>query len=210
MEGAQEFNSAFLLSPDGALGVYRKRRPLPFAEALPFEGALGFLRGWFPAMAAFGAGQGPASLALPLPDGGALQVAPLICYEALFNAHAREGVQQGAQLLLNLTNDSWFLSEPQARLHLALVALRSIETRRPQVRATNTGLTALVLPNGDLVGRTQYGAQQVAHYEVPLVESAAAPLQRYGDRAGLLFLLLATVCLPLSLWERERVRDFPR
>jgi len=78
-------------------------------------------------------------------------VAPLICYDALDPRHALRAVRDGAEVIVTLSNDSWFTAGNAAWLHLVGAAFRSIETRRPQLRATNTGISAVISATGDVV-----------------------------------------------------------
>ena len=78
-----------------------------------------------------------------------VRVAPLICFEDTIGELARhfvlpEANRAGANLLVNVTNDGWFLHSPGSHQHLANAIFRCIETRRPMVRAANTGVTCFV------------------------------------------------------------------
>jgi apolipoprotein N-acyltransferase len=75
----------------------------------------------------------------------------LICYDAVSPRLARDAVRGGAELLVTLSNDSWFAAGGGPRLHLAVAAFRSIETRRPQLRATNTGISAAIDASGERI-----------------------------------------------------------
>jgi apolipoprotein N-acyltransferase len=100
-------------------------------------------------------------------------VAPLICYDAVHPAHVARAVRDGAALIMTLSNDSWLAEGDGARLHFVVSAFRSIETRRPQVRATTTGISAVVTPAGDVVARadvherTGLAATVVPVHDVP-------------------------------------------
>ena len=73
-----------------------------------------------------------------------VKVAPLICFEDTLGELTRQFVLRGANLLVNVTNDGWFLRSAGARQHLANAIFRCVETRRPMVRAANTGVTCFV------------------------------------------------------------------
>ena len=85
----------------------------------------------------------PRVVPLRLADGRTLRVAPLICYDAVDPRSRSTAARAGAELIVTLSNDSWFAAGGGPRLHLVVSAFRSIETRRPQVRATNTGISAV-------------------------------------------------------------------
>jgi apolipoprotein N-acyltransferase len=89
-----------------------------------------------------------------------VQVAPLICFEDTIGELARRFVlpadtSPGANLLVDITNDGWFLRSAGSRQHLANAIFRCVETRRPMVRAANTGVTCFVNELGRITQRLQ-------------------------------------------------------
>ena len=78
----------------------------------------------------------------------------LICYEAIFAGLARQRAALGADFLVNITNDAWFGDTSAPHQHLALAAIRAVETRRPVVRVANTGVSAVVGADGEIHGET--------------------------------------------------------
>jgi apolipoprotein N-acyltransferase len=140
----RQYNAAFLLGPAGAvLGEYDKQHMVPFGEYVPFGG---FLVRWIPylgELGAFSAGTAPV-----LFHAGALTIAPNICYEAIFPALVKRGADQGASLIVNITNDGWFLDTGAPAQHYAANVFRAIENRAPVVRAANTGISAIIDAHG--------------------------------------------------------------
>lgn len=150
---AQLTNSALLFDGGRLVGRYDKHRLLPFSEALPFEGLLPWLRDLSPRSGRFTAGSGYAPLRL-----GEHAIAVFICYEDLFPGHVRALARGGdVELLVNLTNDSWFEGTDEPRVHLALAQLRAVEQRRYLVRATLTGKSAIIDPAGRVLGAVPEG-----------------------------------------------------
>lgn len=194
-EGGVEFNSAIALGPDGSSSIYHKFVLVPFAETYPFPASL--LRDPL-----FGEGGTPRTLDVPVP-GRAVRVAPIICYEALVPAHAIAAVREGAQAIVNLTNDSWFVSDAEKRLHLASSVLRSVETRRAQLRATNTGISAMILPDGEVVAPGPIDREAVLAYDLPLLD-AESPAVALGAWSGPGCALAALALLGALAW-RGRV-----
>lgn len=178
--GSAEFNAAFLLVPDAAPAdapAYRKALLFPFTERVPawldhpaVRRALPWLGTWQP-------GTGRRLFAVPLAGGRSLRIAPLICYDAVDPAPALAAARDGAELLVTLSNDSWFAAGNGPRLHLVVSAFRSIETRRPQVRATNTGVSAMIDATGALLETLDVGARGTL---------AASVVPRAGARTLLL------------------------
>jgi apolipoprotein N-acyltransferase len=194
--GGTEFNSAIALAPDGSSSVYHKFVLVPFAETYPFPASL-----WRRPL--FGSGGTPRTLDLAPPRGPKVRVAPIICYEALVPSHVIAAVRDGARAIVNLTNDAWFVSDAEKRMHLASSVLRSVETRRAQLRATNTGITAMILPDGALVSPGPIDREAVLAYDLPLLD-AGSPAVTLGAWAGPGCALAALALLGAMAWRRRR------
>ncbi|HEY3351863.1 MAG TPA: apolipoprotein N-acyltransferase [Polyangia bacterium] len=143
------YNSAVLAAGDRRIaGTYDKNRLLVFGEYIPFAEELPAwakrVRQRLPDFPEIHEGGAPLVIA-----DGALRVAPLICYEDLVPAAVHRAARQGPNLLVTLANHAWFGDSTAPRQALALATLRSVETRRDLVRATNTGVSSI----GDALGR---------------------------------------------------------
>ncbi len=172
--GVVNYNSAFLMDGAGDIQArYDKVRLLPFAEYFPLQ-FIGFLRRHFDAVRDFGAGNDV--VLLPTVAGRA---AVVICFEAIFPELLRDHVTRGAELIVNLSNDVW-LAGPGAVQHLRMVQLRAVETRRWVIRATTTGVSAVIDPLGRERTRAPADTEAVLTALVqPL--SVTTPYQRFGD-----------------------------
>jgi len=168
------YNAVYLLAPDGrVLGAYDKRRLVPFGEytPLPRVPALGL---GFPSPGDYTPGTVAGVFREPEPFG------VLICFEAIYPELAREVVRGGARLLVNVSNDAWFGTTAGLEQHFAISVLRAVETRRALVRATNTGVTALVAPSGRIAARFPAGERRAWVVEVPL-RDGTTPYVQAGD-----------------------------
>lgn len=158
------FNSAALFDAQGNLfGKYHKKHLVPFGEYNPLQKWLPFIKP-VAAVGDFEAGDAYHPIALENID-----IAPLICYEDIFPEIARTMSKQNASLLVNITNDAWYGLSSAPFQHLALAALRSVETKRTMVRATNTGVTAVILPTGKVALQSPLFTEGVALYQAPLL-----------------------------------------
>ncbi len=147
----RSFNSAFLLDGGGTVrGRYDKRRLLPFAEYFPLR-FLTFLRRHFDAVRDFAPGDTPLFL-----ETRAGHAAVVICFEAIFPELVTARARQGAELLINLSNDVWLAGAGPAQ-HLQMVVLRAVENRLWVLRATTTGISAAIDPLGRIRTRTEPG-----------------------------------------------------
>ena len=144
VEDGREYNAAALVSTAGRqVQIYRKLHLVPFGEYIP-------LRHSFPLFAAVAGKWVPGDFE-PGRDhtvfrltNGDVQVAPLICFEDTIGELTRQFVLKGANLLANVTNDGWFLHSAGSQQHLVNAIFACVETRRPMVRAANTGVTCFV------------------------------------------------------------------
>jgi len=173
-------NSMFFLDRDGGAAdkPYNKVHLLMFGEYFPFSDRFPVLREWFPFTADFARGPGPETRRI-----GGLLVGPQICYEGLFPRFSRSLAEQGAQVFVNVTNDSWFGTRAEPYQHLFMTLARGVEFRRPVVRATNTGISAAMRADGTLLARSPLHEEWTHLYEIPY-SSAPPPtfFQEYGFR----------------------------
>lgn len=178
IEGGQVsmFNRAYLISSTAeVLGSYDKIQLVPFGEYVPFHNLLFFLDKLVVGIGDFAAGTTTTVFALPQAKFGVL-----ICYEGIFPALTRRFIAQGAELLVNITNDAWFGRTSAPYQHLVMEAVRAIENRVPLVRAANTGFSAVIGIDGQIQSRTNLyeTASLVENIAWPQVSSFYA---RYGD-----------------------------
>uniref|UniRef100_UPI00313D6F10 apolipoprotein N-acyltransferase n=2 Tax=unclassified Cupriavidus TaxID=2640874 RepID=UPI00313D6F10 len=140
-------NSAFAIGPEHpTLYRYDKHHLVPFGEFIPF----GFH--WFVDMMKMPLGDfRRGGLDQPAVPVRGIRVAPNICYEDLFGeeiAHTLRHQQVPANMMANMTNLAWFGDTIALDQHLQISRMRALEMRRPMLRATNTGMTAVVKPDG--------------------------------------------------------------
>lgn len=180
-----------------SMQVYHKSTLFPFGEYLPFADEE-VARRWLPGAAHLSRGDGAAVLELGIADSGVLRLGPSICYEDVFPSHARALSHLGAELLINISNDSWFGDYGAARWHLIMAAFRSIETRLPQVRATNSGYSAFILPDGSLRSVTEFDSSTEQSVALPITKLDSPPFARFGDWFGWLSVLVAVLAVLVS------------
>ena len=193
------YNAAFLLGGDGRiLGRYDKRHLVPFGEYVPLRWLFFFLDKLVVGIGDFGRGRAATVFSL---DGARFSV--MICYEIIFPGEVRQFVREGAQFLVNITNDAWFGRSGAPSQHLAMAAMRAVENGTYLVRAANTGVTAVVAPTGEILAKTRIFTEAALVGSVR-PRQTETPYTRYGD-------LLAWTCLAflgahvLALaWARRR------
>ena len=149
------YNSALLLDREGrTIGRYDKVRLLAFGEYIPGIEAFPWLRNLLPeGTGRFKEGAGPGVMVLP-EAGQTWRLGPVICYEDLLPGFLRGVGQLHPDILVNLTSDSWFGARTEPWEHLALAVFATIELRVSMVRAVNSGISAMIDPNGRLIAQT--------------------------------------------------------
>jgi apolipoprotein N-acyltransferase len=185
------YNALFAITPNydrpGSLGSvqrYHKHELLAFAEYVPGLSRSAWLGRHLPSLGFFGRGPGASVFEIGTAGSEAVSLAPIICSEALSARHVIEGARLGASLILNVGSDGWFGPYGEPQFHLAISRLRSVETRRPQIRAANTGISALILPNGEITERSELGVEAILNLDVPVLMTDDTLMVRWGDWFG--------------------------
>lgn len=162
------YNSAFFFDPGGRiLEVYDKQHLVPFGEYIPFGR---IFQKWIPYLGELGtfeAGEKSKLFSLRLKNGQTCHFVPNICYEALFPALVRKSVAVGGDIIVNLTNDAWYLQTGAPEQHFAVNIFRAAENNRPVIRCANTGISAYIDASGSVVARTKLIEEKVLFIEVP-------------------------------------------
>jgi apolipoprotein N-acyltransferase len=146
--GRKEYNGLFLIGENGEplTPAYHKTYLLAFGEYTPGTELFPWLAKYSPAGTGFGRGSGPTVIPF---KGTTLGLQ--ICYESLYPEFTATLVKNGAQILVNLTNDSWFGPGSEPFQHMYMTLGRAIEARRPLIRSTNTGISTVALASGEIL-----------------------------------------------------------
>ncbi len=175
-QGSQVFNSAALISPAGEWTArYDKVHLVPFGEYLPFRQIFGFAGGLVKEVGEFQRGTSRTPL-----DAGGTRLGAFICYESVFPGEVRQFADQGAELLVNLSNDGWYGDSGAYAQHLNQTRIRAVENDRWLLSATDTGVTASIDPYGRVVARLP--RKERAGLRAPYaLTSVTTFYTRYGD-----------------------------
>lgn len=162
-------NAIFYLSPQlgHADKPYFKTNLLVFGEYLPLGEKFPFLYNIFPFVGTYERGPGPITAKVPYATKKEVILGPQVCYDSLYPGFSRGLAKNGAQILFNVTNDSWYgwWSEPYQ--HQMMTLARAIEVRRPLVRVTNTGISSVILADGTLLQNSPIDQSWTYTYDVP-------------------------------------------
>jgi apolipoprotein N-acyltransferase len=199
VNGAVAISSAVSPAPSFNIQSYAKQHLVPFGEYIP-PGFDWFFKLVHIPMADFSAGP---RVQPPLDIAGQ-QIAPNICYEDLFGEEIIRALPQ-ATLLINLSNTAWFgdsLAQPQ---HLQIARLRAMETGRTMLRATNTGITAAIAPDGRVLAALPAFTTGALHVEAQGF-AGLTPFARWGNALALLIAIGAILPAFLRAYRERRSR----
>ncbi len=193
-EGTQkriDYNSALLFYPGKnvlppAPKRYRKTHLVPFTEHFPYRKAFPWVYNLLVANDTHFWEKGNEYAVFKIGD---LRFSTPICFEDTFGYISRQFVNKGARAIVNLTNDAWAKDSCCQYQHLAMSVFRAVENRVPLVRATASGQTAAVNPNGKVVAMLSPFSESWLIADIPLVPQEQRTLYGlWGDLWGNLFL----------------------
>ena len=180
------YNSVLLI--DDAHRFYHKNQLVPFGEYLPFKSLLSNLLAFLNIpMSDFSAGA--ADMKLITTTTGTIGMS--ICYEDAYSSQMRATMPE-ANILVNVSNDAWFGDSIAPHQHLQIARMRAIENGRYLLRATNTGISAIINENGEIVGQSPQFQPHALHGKVSLL-TGSTPYSRYGNTPLLIVMLLLLI-----------------
>ena len=178
-------NSATLISPEGnIIDQYNKVHLVPFGEYVPFKS-------WLPDLGTLVAQAGdfvPGEKGRTLPWNSHV-IGPQICFEIIFPELSRTMSQNGAEIIINITNDAWFGTSGGPYQHFAMTIFRAIENRRSLVRAANTGISGFISPTGKVISQTPLCQETTLTAQAPFITYKSV-YTRYGDRFAIICLAM--------------------
>jgi apolipoprotein N-acyltransferase len=183
-EESRFYNTAYFMNRGGSLvGFYDKIHLVPFGEYIPLKRLLSFIDVISKDAGSFEFGSDYRLIKL---DGHAVNA--VICFEAVFPGMVRKFIQQGSEMIVNLTNDGWYGRSAAPYQHLSIVRLRAVEYRRFLLRSTNSGVSAVINPDGRIQASTEILREQVCEGKFDFIASKTL-YARYGD----VFVLLCAI-----------------
>ena len=196
--GQAPYNSAVLIDPQGQrVFVYDKRHLVPFGEYEPFPLIHRVVQSVSDEVGGFH--KGTAAVVGSLPDGYKFGV--YICYEAIYPDEVREFAAQGANLLINISNDGWFGKSAAANQHLRMARVRAVENRRWVLRVTNSGLTAAIDPYGRVyqtIPRDVRGSVDLPYD----FRTDTTLYTRFGDWFAWMCVVVSVILLANTFWKK--------
>ncbi|MBI2472764.1 MAG: apolipoprotein N-acyltransferase [Planctomycetes bacterium] len=153
-EEQRYFNSAYYYNTDGKLvDRYDKIHLVPFGEFTPLKNYFPFLASLVPYEIGLTHGYRRTLFRLDTTELGSFTFGSSICYEDTVPSLIRKFKKDGADFMLNITNDGWFRNSAELDQHLAIMVFRAVENRFCMARAANTGISSFVSPDGAIYAK---------------------------------------------------------
>lgn len=189
-QATEIYNSASLVSPNGDwTSRYDKIHLVPFGEYVPFKQIFSFAGGLTKEVGDFSRG----TSRLPL-DAGGSKLGVFICYESIFPDDIRQFANNGAQVLVNISNDGWYGDSGAYAQHLKQSRMRAVENNRWLLLDTNTGVTAAIDPDGRIIDSAPRKTRTALRAPYAL-SSATTFYTRHGDWFAYLCAIISLAAL---------------
>ena len=202
----ENYNTAYLFNKENIVSKYRKINLVPFTEEFPYPEKFPWLYNYVQEL---GATQIKPGKSQTLFDIKGIKATILICYEDAFPDLPRQGVNNGSDLLINITNDAWTSFPATPLQHLAAATLRTIETRRTLVRAGTSGFSGVIDPNGQILDSLPLFTKDQLTYDVPVYSGEITIYTKYGKIADnssyILFILIMAWAFIKFILRRNKI-----
>ncbi len=197
-QATEIYNSASLVSPNGEwVSRYDKIHLVPFGEYVPFKQVFSFAGGLTKEVGDFSRGTSRVPL-----DAGGTRLGVFICYESIFPDDIRQFASNGAQVLVNISNDGWYGDSGAYAQHLKQSRMRAVENNRWVLLDTNTGRTAVIDPNGRIVASAPRKTRTALQAPYAL-SSATTFYTHHGDWFAYLCAIISIAAVCTRLFVRK-------
>ncbi len=181
------YNSVGLFTSKGLDSTYSKHILVPFTETLPYPRFFGLFK-FLKLSSFFSPGKKYTVF-----DWNGKKFAVQICFESYFGRLSRRFVNDGAQFLVTVTNDSWFSQKTALEQHFSQSVFRAVENKKWTIQVADTGITGVVNPNGRIIKTLKIHKREVAVFEI-----GANDFKTFYDRCGDWF---AWIALFFVVWD---------
>lgn len=202
-------NAVFYLSPEMKFSdaPYNKTNLLVFGEYLPLGEQYPSLYKLFPFVGIYDKGSGPIVAEVSYKN-KVIKLGPQICYDSLDPSFSRGLAKNGAQVLFNVTNDSWFGWWAEPYQHGIMTLARAVEVRRPLVRSTNTGISWAILADGTLLQGSPINSSWAYTYDIKYKKNPGQTIYtQFGYLDWILWLMVLAALIYLNKNKGQHVRS---
>lgn len=194
----KDYNTVIFFEDGQIKQTYRKQHLVPFTEHFPYERQMPWLYNLLLANDYNWWEKGTESVVFETEQG--VKFSTPICFEDVFGDINAAFVKNGADLILNMTNDSWSGSTAAEMQHAAIAAFRSVENRKTMVRATNSGISCMITPTGKIEDKMEPFKMYWHIYDVPVYTSNPHTFYtEHGDLAAYIFVWASYALLAFGL-----------
>ncbi len=181
-----DYNAAILFDRGEVLDIYKKTHLVPFTEHFPYEKTLSAMHRMLVEADTHFWEKGTEYTVF---NSRGVKFSTPICFEDVFGYLSREFVLAGAEVIVNITNDSWSGSVASEMQHAGMAVFRAVENRRSMVRSTNGGITCIIDPDGRMVQELTPFTSDYLVGNVPVYTGSKSIYSRFGDWFAWLMLL---------------------
>jgi len=200
-ESEQFYNSAVMVNETGTkMAQYNKIHLMPFGEYVPMSDVLSQVIP--PMVGSFAFGSETNLLPFGEAKGGIM-----ICFESHFPSLSRQFVLNGADVLVEMTNDGYLGPTPVLKQHLASAVFRAVETNRPLLRVTNVGISGYIEPDGKILEETKSYVAETRFWTVKKSDGSQTVYVKYGDWFAIFCTVLSLVFIVLTLKRRKEFKQ---
>jgi len=186
-----DYNAAMYYENGENTAVYRKLHLVPFTEHFPYKKQLPWMHQMLKDADTHFWEKGSEATVF---KGPGFNFSTPICFEDIFGYLSREFVMGGADVIVNISNDAWSNSLPAQNQHLSMAVFRAVENNRSMVRATASGQTSAIDPNGRVIAESAPFKENWLNAAVPLVTETTI-YTLYGDYLGIFFTFASVIFL---------------
>jgi apolipoprotein N-acyltransferase len=190
-----DYNGVMLFEKGEIKTLYRKLHLVPFTENFPYQRQLPFI---YDALINADTHFWEKGNEATVFESQGIKFSTPICFEDTFGYLSREFVRNGAELIVNLSNDAWSHSLPAQNQHLSMAVFRAVENRRAMARSTASGQTCAIDPNGKVLAMAEPFTEAWLLAEVPVVRVSSL-YTRFGDWLPKVFMTLAFILLIVGI-----------
>jgi apolipoprotein N-acyltransferase len=197
------YNSAYLIGPEPKIvGKYDKVHLVPFGEYVPFKKWLPFLGKMVEHVGDFDHGKKGETLSWRDE-----KIGVQICFEIIFPHLSRAMAKNGADILINITNDAWFAKTSAPYQHFSMAVFRAVENRRSLVRAANTGISGFVDPLGRVSDQSALFEDAVLTEDIPIFHKTSI-YTRFGDLFAITCIFMSIIFILLGRYRRKKIAQY--
>lgn len=190
-----DYNTVIFFEDGEIKETYRKQHLVPFTEHFPYEKQMPWLYNLLLANDYNWWEKGTVPVVFRTEEG--VTFSTPICFEDVFGYLTADFVRNGADVIVNMTNDSWSGAVSAEMQHLAMAVFRSVETRKTTVRGTNSGMTCVIAPDGKIIDPMEPFKMAWNVYDVPVYSSDTHELTMYAQHDDWFAWMMVYVSLAL-------------